>query len=72
MTGVPSRRVIAGTTLLGKIEADDRWKSLAAVGDRVDLVPAGVVKDFGCDDGNRRGPRGWLKRRLRLLLSDIW
>jgi hypothetical protein len=70
--GVPPRWVTAGKKLLEKIEDDDRWKSWVVVGDRVDLVPGWVMKDFGSDDGDLQSPQEWLKHRLRLQLSDIW
>jgi hypothetical protein len=58
MGGVRPRWVsAAGKALLGKIEDDNRWKSLAVVGDRVNLVPGGMAKDFGSDDGDLRGPQ---------------
>jgi hypothetical protein len=57
MGGVRPRWVSVGKALLGKIEDDNRWKPLAVVGDRVDLVPGWMAKDFGSDDGDLRGPQ---------------
>lgn len=55
MIVVRLRWVMADKKHLGKIEGDRLSRWLAVAGDRVDLAPGWVVKDFLSDDDGLQG-----------------